>query len=300
MPRAVGIDGAAEDVKPTPHHGDARQHGGEDHEQTGVKLLVETARHDQVVGHEGKRAGQTDPGKAEEQEKSRQGRCIPEPSLGRVEPDRPRPAFECPRHQSDAGERQSAGDPDAERPVEFHRQRARQPCEHHGRLAHGERADQRSQVALHDRQRCAIGRGDECHLRQHDQFRCHTLRMIGMADEQSHGRVGGHLRHRRRQRRRHRRSGKERWIPGVKRKDPLADHDGDRHQPATRRAHPARGRRPRRIDEQEHRANGHTGGRCSHGDGEYTGSRHSPRRASHRDPGRQRRGTPEDDQQDRM
>ena len=124
--------------------------------------------------------------------------------------------------------------------------------------------------------------------------------MVNVADEQPHGGVGSHLRHRGRECRGHGRAGEERRIPGVKRKDPLANHDSDRHQPAPRRAHPAGGGGPGRIDDQEHRADRHAEHRRGHRDGKHAGGRIAPRRAPHGDPGGQRRRTPERDQQQRM
>ena len=260
-------------------------------------LVAEAARYDQVVGHEGKRAREAETRQAKEQEEGGQSRRVGEPALWRLEAEHAGPALERPSHQADPGERQPARHPHGQRPAELHRQPAGEPGQDHRRLTQRQRAHQATNVPLHDGKRCAVGGRDERGLREHHELRGDA---VGMAHEQAHRRVGGHLRHRGRQGRRHRRRRKERRIPGVEGHDPLADHHRQRHEPAASRTSRARLRCPGGIQRQQTHADCKQHAAEDHHQRVNPGRGPAARRGPRGKPGGQERGDPEDHQHDRV
>jgi hypothetical protein len=155
--RAVHRGGAAEDREPAADQRDPRQHGGEDHEQAGVELLVEGAGDDQGVGDERQRPGEAERRQAEEEEEQSQGRRVVGAPLVGIQRHAPRPALDRPGDRADAGQRQPGADPHRQRPAQLGRQRPGQAGEDQRRLAHRQRPHQTAQVALDHRQRRAVG-----------------------------------------------------------------------------------------------------------------------------------------------
>ena len=105
MAGCIDRDGAAEHAEPSPHDGDPGEDGGQNHEHACIKVVIETARDDQVVGHERERPGEAEDREAEEQEERRQGGGIRESPLERLDRDHAAAALERPDDEAHAGQR---------------------------------------------------------------------------------------------------------------------------------------------------------------------------------------------------
>jgi hypothetical protein len=155
MPRTIDRRRPAKDGEPAAQHRDGGEHRGGDDHQPGMQLLVETARHDEIVGHERERARQPDARQAEEHEEGGERGRIAEAALRRLERERAGTALERPGHQRDARQRQAARDPEHHDQDRMGRRKEREgaagAAEDAGRRRHVEKPLGRDeQVCQHD------------------------------------------------------------------------------------------------------------------------------------------------------
>ena len=105
MAGCIDRDGAAEHAEPAAHDRDPGEDGRHDHEHSGMQVVVEAARDDQVIGHEGERAGEPQDGETEKEEKRCEGGGIREAALERLDRDHAAAALERPDDEAHAGQR---------------------------------------------------------------------------------------------------------------------------------------------------------------------------------------------------